>query len=504
MEQLKNTLKDYPISSSIILAMGGVGVVFLKNEIVKQIQKNKDQNKKNKIKAGSNYNSVSKKNDKIVFDSTIPLEDHQPGDQIYKVCITGGPCGGKTSGLTYLQEKLQNLGYNVLNVPECATLVANAGGMLNMGNYTDEQQIQFQIQIMKTQMQLEQTFMKLARLSNQPTVVLCDRGLMDGSVYMSNRLWEEMLQQEYFIKNNIDETVIRDRQYDAVIHLVTAADGAEEYYNLENNEARSEDMVQALQLDRKLQLAWLGHPSYKIIDNHNKNFQQKLEMLYETVIGICGVKTFKRNQTKRKYLIDTKGDYIQVFIQYDFNIYKTLLQIEDLFAQIPNDIKQQKFIIEDTFVTYDKKQDNTALQIKIRKRQQYQGGEIYIWSKTEFTKQGKLTLKRMMNQKEYIHLLGRIDENRHTVNKIRTQFIYEGNQFQIDTYVNIKEGFSILTALCDKSNQELTLPEFLNIQREITNEPGYKSKYLSKKDWYIPQPDERIVNSRKKSQDYNF
>jgi hypothetical protein len=35
---------------------------------------------------------------------------------------------------------------------------------------------------------------------------------------------------------------LRDRRYEAVIHLVTAADGAEEFYTSENNEARYESI----------------------------------------------------------------------------------------------------------------------------------------------------------------------------------------------------------------------------------------------------------------------
>ena len=41
--------------------------------------------------------------------------------------------------------------------------------------------------------------------------------------------------------NGLDELKLRDGRYDAVLHLVTAACGAEEHYSLDNNEARSEN-----------------------------------------------------------------------------------------------------------------------------------------------------------------------------------------------------------------------------------------------------------------------
>jgi len=43
-------------------------------------------------------------------------------------------------------------------------------------------------------------------------------------------------------------------------------------------------------LDRKLQLAWLAHPRYEIIDNISvTSFEEKLEKLLHKVRLICGV-----------------------------------------------------------------------------------------------------------------------------------------------------------------------------------------------------------------------
>jgi hypothetical protein len=40
---------------------------------------------------------------------------------------------GKTTGLTFLREKLTDLGYNVITVPEAATLIFNGGGFNTAG-----------------------------------------------------------------------------------------------------------------------------------------------------------------------------------------------------------------------------------------------------------------------------------------------------------------------------------------------------------------------------------
>lgn len=64
--------------------------------------------------------------------------------------------------------------------------------------------------------------------------------------------------------------------------MVTAADGAEEHYNL-GNKARSEGLQQAIAIDRKLQNCWVDHPQFFIADNSSKNFKDKLEKVFNQV-----------------------------------------------------------------------------------------------------------------------------------------------------------------------------------------------------------------------------
>ena len=52
--------------------------------------------------------------------------------------------------------------------------------------------LNFQWQILKLQMSLEDSFYSLAQDSGKPCVLLCDRGVMDGSAYMTTEQWEEL------------------------------------------------------------------------------------------------------------------------------------------------------------------------------------------------------------------------------------------------------------------------------------------------------------------------
>ncbi len=47
--------------------------------------------------------------------------------QITRICLTGGPCAGKTTALATMAEQLTVSGFKVLLVPEAATMMM-AGG----------------------------------------------------------------------------------------------------------------------------------------------------------------------------------------------------------------------------------------------------------------------------------------------------------------------------------------------------------------------------------------
>ena len=90
---------------------------------------------------------------------------------------------------------------------------------------------------------------------------------------------------------------------------MSCADGAEQFYNLSNNEARYEtDLEQARECDKNTQLAWIGHPAFQIIQNRaNQTFQQKLDFLLYNVqkqIGLSQLNHSAYKQTTRKFIVD--------------------------------------------------------------------------------------------------------------------------------------------------------------------------------------------------------
>ena len=72
-----------------------------------------------------------------------------------------------------------------------------------------------------------------------------------------------------------NEVDLRDNRYDQIIHLITAASGAEKFYSLENNFTRTETLDDARLVDERTAKAWVGHPCIDFIDN-STGFEKKI------------------------------------------------------------------------------------------------------------------------------------------------------------------------------------------------------------------------------------
>ena len=49
------------------------------------------------------------------------------GSLVAKIVLTGGPCAGKTTTISRIEEHLTNKGYHVLVLNECATEIIKGG-----------------------------------------------------------------------------------------------------------------------------------------------------------------------------------------------------------------------------------------------------------------------------------------------------------------------------------------------------------------------------------------
>ncbi|RLN93757.1 hypothetical protein BBJ28_00013368 [Nothophytophthora sp. Chile5] len=260
---------------------------------------------------------------------------------IYKFVLTGGPCAGKTTSLDRLSTFFRDRGFRVYVVPEASTLLQTGGAFFLYVDLQEKDILNFQWQILKLQMSLEDSFYSLAQDSGKPCVILCDRGVMDGSAYMTPDQWEELK-----LEHDLDTVTLRDTsvltecyllRYIAIFHLVTAADGAETFYSLENNGIRIESIEQARAIDARTCRAWIGHPKLYVFDNAT-GFESKMQRLVDTAAGLCGIPTTVK--ASRKYLLAKTPIQIP-FHHEDFEVEKVYLKPESA-STCRNVIKQQR------------------------------------------------------------------------------------------------------------------------------------------------------------------
>ncbi len=156
------------------------------------------------------------------------------------VVITGGPGGGKTAVLEVVQRHFCE---HVVVLPEAASILFKGGFPRRE---SPEGQRAVQRAIYRVQVEME----RLALAEGNAAVVLCDRGTVDGLAYWPSD--EETYWGEFGTSRDAQL-----RRYASVIHLHTPS--AQRGYNHTNPE-RIESARAAMQLDRRIEHAWDGHP----------------------------------------------------------------------------------------------------------------------------------------------------------------------------------------------------------------------------------------------------
>lgn len=391
------------------------------------------------------------------IDLNAMMEAEQKKRKIWKLVLTGGPCGGKTTGQARLSTFFENLGWKVYRVPETATVLL--GGGVNFADLPDWAAIKFQENLLKTMIQIEQSFFDLAEASERNCLVICDRGAMDASAFVSRKDWEELLAQ-----NHMDEVDIRDNRYNQVVHMVTAASGAEEYYTCEHHTTRLESCDEARERDRLASEAWNGHPYVDIIDN-SSDFETKINRLISAVALKIGVDIGDRLSVRAKK------------IKFAIN------------GPLPKDSAFPNF--RDFEVTHNYLQTaSRTMQSRLRKRGR-QGKFSYIHTIRKQVGGQVIEVKTPVGHREYSHLLDQTDPLHLTVNKTRRCFMYNNQYFQLDIY---KEpchprckGLILLetyTTLSPDTFQE-RLPKFLNVDQQVTGDPAFSMFNLSLRDEWM-------------------
>ncbi|VVC89743.1 unnamed protein product [Leptidea sinapis] len=381
---------------------------------------------------------------------------NQSAKIVYKLVLTGGPCGGKTTGQSRLSTFFENLGWKVFRVPETATVLLSGG--VKFVDLSPDEANKFQENLLKTMIQIENTFFELGKTCQRNCLIICDRGAMDAII--SKEKWEAMLNN-----NNWNNVELRDNRYNHIVHMVSAANGAEDFYSTEEHACRSEGVELARELDYNAAAAWVGHPYFDVIDN-STDFDKKMNRLIACVCQRIGLDTGDRlnvNAKKRKFLV------------------KTPLPGETEFPPF------QDFDVEHNYL----QSDFRKAQVRLRKRGQ-KGHWSYIHTMRKFHPNGQsVEVRTQLTHRDYLNMLPQRDEAHFTIFKKRRCFIYNNQYYQLDMYRQPTHprcrGLVLLetySAAYDQDALLASLPKFLTIEKEVTGDPAYSMYNLSlKEDW---------------------
>ena len=361
---------------------------------------------------------------------------------IKRIVLTGGPCAGKTTALVRIIEHFSNLGFKVFTVPEVPTMYSQGG----WSYLTPNKNLYYEgeLAILRTQLALEDSFMRLAESCTKPTFVVCDRGTLDISAYIDKDMWIELCQKCATTPNEL-----KDR-YDAVLHLVSAADGAEQYYTVATNSARyeqanEEGLQLARDLDKKVNKAWTGHPHLRVINNHD-DFDAKLNRVLLEISNVLGLPQPVKDE--RVYIIELTGE-------------------------LPECIESE---ITQTYLVAD-----PDCEVRLRRRE-WRGGETVNVHKTKkrISASEVLETERQVSNALYESLLQQADPYRATIRKTRRSFIWKGQYFEIDFFHEPVSNLMMLQTKGIAEQETVNFPPFIKVIKDITGDQQYYNYNIAK------------------------
>lgn len=373
------------------------------------------------------------------IDELLVMREGEADMEISKIVITGGPCAGKSTAMSWIQNAFSKMGYAVLFVPETATeLITGGVAPWTCGTNADYQKCQLKLQLEK-----EKVFEQAARtMDTEKVLIVCDRGALDNKAYMNETEFAEAMKS---IGSN--EVELRDN-YDAVFHLVTAAKGAEEFYTTANNSARTETVTEAAELDNRLISAWTGHPHLRVIDN-TSSFEDKMKRLIAEISSFLGEP--EPYEIERKYLIE----------------YPDIKWLEG------NPACQRIEIIQ-TYLNSESDEE-----VRVRQRG-VDGHYIYFQTiKKRVSDLKRVEIERRLSQAEYLELLMDADTSRKQIRKTRYCLIYKNQYFEIDVYPFWTDKAIAEIELSDE-NAEIIFPKQIKVIKEVTDDDSYKNVSLAK------------------------
>jgi len=367
---------------------------------------------------------------------------------MFKLCLTGGPGSGKTVIFNHLAQVLEERGYHVFFVPETAPELLLNGIAPN--EYVSN--VAFWNLVLNKQLDKERLYNSLVQYyPKDKSVIVFDRGILDIGLELEPSVFEGMLQKRKMtIQSACDH-------YDAVLHLVTAADGAEDFYQWNDpskeiyaSNLATESPAEAREKDHRIQKLWRAHDNLHVIESE-ASFNDKVKHALSVVFQMLNEPPVRHNLRKFVIKRPTQAELHDLGCIFRTNVVTTYL------------------------VQHDPKIDRRVVQ---RGTAETGYSHYYVEKVHIDVNEEDFITERRIDYHEYVNYLTEADHSVQPVAKFRYCFVFEKRYYEVEMYA-FESEYAILEIEHDVS-EKLKFPPF-SIVREVSNMQDFSSRALSKK-----------------------
>ncbi|MBI3632618.1 MAG: AAA family ATPase [Candidatus Vogelbacteria bacterium] len=364
------------------------------------------------------------------------------------IVLTGGPCSGKSTLIGRVKKGLEVLGYWVYTLDEIATGLFDDGFLINAKKDLSNEKFQpFKIE---HSLAVENSYVRAIRQSVAPKrVLLLDRGIMDDLLYSGDELFDRVLGSL-----GLTRVDVRDRRYDAVLHLQTAAALGDKFYTTDNNNKRIETAEGARIRDQKTLECWIGHRHLRFIPAMIDK-EAKFSLLWKHVCAILGIP--KPLEIERKFLV--KPALVKARV-----------------GKLLFPTRYQLFNVTQQYLAHKRGQSAE----RIREISSLGGSMNFNTTKISISDRSREEHEREITLKEYRASLKRVNPKTHKIKKTRTYFMYQGQYFEFDDFQKPYQNLALLEIELLDENDPVNLPPFIKVIREVTDDPRFRNSALAK------------------------
>jgi CYTH domain-containing protein len=119
-------------------------------------------------------------------------------------------------------------------------------------------------------------------------------------------------------------------------------------------------------------------------------------------------------------------------------------------------------------------------EIRIRRSPGEDGEVFYLTRRRLHDGQRRLEAEGRLSEREYMQFMTNADPERRPIRKVRYRLIWNSQHYEIDLYPFWTDQ-AVLEVSLQEADDKITVPDFLHVQRDVSEDPCYEISYLAQK-----------------------